>query len=815
MIIQWLDEPEAQNAELVGSKAAMLGKLYGRYQIPVGFCLPATIFKTWSGLDTDQPLPGPLQAELEHILHNAYQELAQRTGNALPQVAVRSSAPDEDGAVASFAGQYQTVLNVTGVEALVTAVLSCWRTAVTPAVLAYRQERGLPTDSMPFAILIQQMVDAEIAAVGFSVNPARNVQDEIVINANWGLGESIVSGTVTPDTYVLRKSDLTLLDHQLGEKAQMTVPTAMGTTTVDTPTARRQQAVLADAQWKTLGQILVALEAEMGWPVDAEFAFAQDHWYLLQCRPVTTMQDTDAQAEKSEMDLNTIRWDDPRDAEQTWSGGTALMKPLQQSMALYYYQGWAQAFRAVGATGGLRARFINGYEYRLWQFEPRENWAQVTAAQQVATDTLPTQWHEVWLPEIQRDLAQWRATDLTALTNNELASHLHNMLNRQLIHWQIHARMGSVPLDVVQRLIDWYLQRFPDAPESEPYQLLQSRGNVSVDANHGLWQLSRQVDELVAAALRSEEWTRLPTTFRLAWADWWEHYGDGLPASKTRAVQLILRYAEADLPDPAIVVAQLAADRAAFAATIRAKLTAEELVAFDQLLKAALAHNPLTEDHNLYLDQQSDAATRLVCHEFARRLVANGVLKQAEEIDYLTLTELIQWGWGLGNGLRSRIVERQAAYTRYAKWQPPRFIGKVPEPSTWESRFSGPATPLAADPGTLKGIGASTGIVSGVARVVRNLEEAAVLRAGEILVCPHTNPQWTPYFALAAALVTDQGGSLCHAAVVAREYRLPAVVGTHHATTTIQTGQRVEVDGMLGVVRYGMKGEGRGGGGKR
>jgi pyruvate,water dikinase len=116
-------------------------------------------------------------------------------------------------------------------------------------------------------------------------------------------------------------------------------------------------------------------------------------------------------------------------------------------------------------------------------------------------------------------------------------------------------------------------------------------------------------------------------------------------------------------------------------------------------------------------------------------------------------------------------------------------------------RFSGPATPLDAPPGELRGVGASAGHARGAARVATTLDEALALRPGEILVCPITDPTWTPLFALAAGLVTDQGGSLSHAAVVAREYRLPAVVGTHTATRQIVTGQIIEIDGLRAIVR--------------
>jgi phosphoenolpyruvate synthase/pyruvate phosphate dikinase len=204
-------------------------------------------------------------------------------------VAVRSSAVDEDGDVASFAGQHETYLNIAGVDAIVAAVRRCWKSALTPRALAYRRERGLATDRVGLAVLIQQLVAADVAAVLFSANPLTGARDEIVINASWGLGESIVGGTVTPDTYVARKAGGALLSRTLAEKRRMTVAVRGGTREVDVPRLLQAQPTLSDAQVAELAALAGSLEQGMGWPVDVECAYASGTLYLLQCRPITTL----------------------------------------------------------------------------------------------------------------------------------------------------------------------------------------------------------------------------------------------------------------------------------------------------------------------------------------------------------------------------------------------------------------------------------------------------------------------------------------------------------------------------------------------
>lgn len=791
MNILWLDQHECQSIQQVGGKAAQLSRLAAHYRVPLGFCLTVAAFADW-------PPGATMPTAVQAAVTAAYHQLTQRAGQPDLPVAVRSSAVNEDGAQASFAGQYATLLNVVGSAAVIEAITRCWQSAQATRVQSYQQQQGLPGTASGFAVLIQQMVAADVAAVAFSANPISGVREEIVINATWGLGESLVSGQVTPDNYTVRKSDRTILTRQVAAKTHMTVPLVSGVHTAVVPAAQQKQAALADQQVLTIAQLASDLEQHLGWPVDLECAYQADQLYLLQCRPITTALQP---AVDNQRPTPTLLWDRPEDAQLTWVGGYDLVLPLRQSLVLYYYQGWAKAFRAVQAEGGLRARYVDGYEYRLWEYSATLPARQAQACQQALEEQLPTLWREQWLPAIQADLARWRQVDLAALSTDELACHLHEMLTRQLQHWEIHAHLGSVPLTVVQRLIDWYLARFPTAPESEPYRLLQGQANISIDGNYVLWTLSNQVTYPVADALRAGKWLELPADFQTAFASYLARFGDNTPATQQRAAQLILHYAEHAVPNPYDELRRLAQERERFTQEVRAGLTAKERKRFDRLLAAALLHNPLTEDHNLYLDQQSDAATRLVCAEFGRRLVAARILATPEEVDYLTLYELLQWGFGLRDPLRPRVATRQAEYARYRQLRPPTWLGRAPEAGNWVDRFSGPAMPLPAATDTVRGIGASAGIVCGPARVVATLEEALVLQQGEILVCPATDPRWTPLFALAAGLVTDRGGSLAHAAVLAREYSLPAVVGTHTATQRITSGQVIEIDGTQGVVR--------------
>lgn len=205
-------------------------------------------------------------------------------------MAVRSSAVGEDGESASFAGQYETYLNLVGAEAVVAAVARCWESAHSEGVLAYRRQRSQPTDNIQLAVLVQQLVAADISVVAFSANSVTGDREEILINANWGLGESVVSGTVTPDTHVVRKLDLTVIERKIADKRRMTVMVPNGVQEVTVPRPMRRQPVMSDAQAVEVARLARTLETQMGWPADIECVYQGEKLYLLQCRPISTMR---------------------------------------------------------------------------------------------------------------------------------------------------------------------------------------------------------------------------------------------------------------------------------------------------------------------------------------------------------------------------------------------------------------------------------------------------------------------------------------------------------------------------------------------
>jgi pyruvate, water dikinase len=279
MNILWLGDPSSFDVALVGGKAAEVCRLARMYpRVPDGFSLTVTVM--------DQGHPLDLRAEIDPAISDLM------ACHSLPAllVAVRSSAVDEDSATVSSAGMHETYLNIAGTDAILQAIVHCSESARSHRALAYRPQRGLSLEKVQLAVLVQQLIVSDVSIVAFSMNPVTLNRVEVMINASWGLGESLVSGTVTPDTFIMRKSDLEVMSQTIADKERITVEVPGGTREVDVPRFLRSEASLGAEQLIEVAQLAVSLEATMGYPVDVECAYAGRTLYLLQSRPIITLE---------------------------------------------------------------------------------------------------------------------------------------------------------------------------------------------------------------------------------------------------------------------------------------------------------------------------------------------------------------------------------------------------------------------------------------------------------------------------------------------------------------------------------------------
>src|SRR2546428_257886 len=330
MRVAWLGEPASLDATTVGGKTANLGRLATSSRVPPGFCLDVSAFdQLRRAMDGDPES----RARLRELVTASYADLARRVGQREPRVAVRSSAIGEDSGDSSFAGQHETILDVGGVDAIVDALLECWRSVSSDRAAAYRKQRGI-AGAPRIAVLVQLMVPADASALGFSADPVGGTRDVVVVNAARGLGDAIASGTITPDSYTVRKRDLAITSRSC----------AIG-------------AAVPDADIAAIARLAIQLETVMGGPVDIECALRDGELHLLQCRPITTL------AEEF-----PVAWDDPDDAKLTWEREDAHFDRVFAPLSAEFISngpdyGIQKRLGAIGFPLLVRHRAFNGRFY--------------------------------------------------------------------------------------------------------------------------------------------------------------------------------------------------------------------------------------------------------------------------------------------------------------------------------------------------------------------------------------------------------------------------------------------------------------------
>ncbi|MCH7996511.1 MAG: hypothetical protein IIB11_01880 [Chloroflexi bacterium] len=438
------------------------------------------------------------------------------------------------------------------------------------------------------------------------------------------------------------------------------------------------------------------------------------------------------------------------------------------------------------------------------------------------------------LPEFKGILAFWEAFDLRNASMPALLAHMDETWDKLVRQWEMHFLIGFPFLLSPSLFQEIYQELFGKERGLDAYRLLQGLGNKTVEGDHALWELSRKalVSPAVHRILTEKEASQVLTALENApeaggfleeLRAYLEEYGQRTdvfaemgcpgwiedPTTPIRNLKAFLAQPDRDLPAE---LAALAEERERSIARARTDIKGYPqpvVEQFDFLLKAAQDGTIIQEDHNHWMDQRGMYKVRQVLLEFGRRFTEAGVIDDPEDVVYLTSDELRETGSGLPQGdRRDAVAQRKAEMDHFRSIQPPPVLGTQPPGPPPDDpmgramgRFFGMPPQEPSEPNVIKGNAGSRGLARGPARVILSLAQAGKLQKGDILVAPSTMPAWTPLFATAAAVVTDAGGVLCHCAIVAREYNIPAVVGTGRATSVIQDGQTLEVDGDAGEVR--------------
>ena len=805
--------------------------------------------------------PGEPLAALAEELRAAQAELDRRSGGRA--VAVRSSATVEDLPDLSFAGQQDTYLNVRGSEQLFEAVVRCWASLWTARAMGYRARNGISGSAAALAVVVQSMVESESAGVLFTANPLTGRRGQAVIDATLGLGEALVGGQVEPDHYVVDASAGRILSKQLGAKALSIRPAQEGGVRRQAEQAGETQA-LSDAQIIALARLGRQVENLFGSPQDIEWAVEDGRLYLLQSRPITSLYplperlspDGPLKVLFSFASVQGIL--DPmtplgRDTIAMIAAAVARIFGQNVDYETQFALFTAGERLFINLTGVLRnptgRRMVRA---AMGAIDP--------VVQEVFAELL--QDPRLELQDEMRPITRLRLARAVGIVGSGVVLNLlFPAARRQRLNRRVEAMITAIERECAQSqgtagLVESFVASFKglpgfflgdllpivaagqavfqpllrlasDLPGGRALVMEISRGNrynVTTEMDLALWDTAVQIraDEPSArhfAACEAGELARqylegrLPEAAQMALNCFLWKYGmrglgeidlgrerwreDPTPLMQTIKSYLVIKDEERS-------------PRAVFERGAKRSLEAEEQLARAVRagrwgwLKAWYVHWAASRVRELTGLRETPKFTAIrAMGVWRKQLLASGrqwaqegVIERAEDLFFLHLKELQALAKGEARDWKALIAARRAVYEREKRRrQVPRLL--LSDGTAYYERSS--AHPTAASAQVLRGSPVSPGVVEGRARVVHDPRGTQLL-PGEILVCPATDPSWTPLFLSAGGLVMEMGGMMTHGSVVAREYGIPAVVGVSYATQQITTGQRLRVDGSLGVV---------------
>ena len=858
------NEVREEDASLVGGKGLRLAEMSrAGLPVPPGFCVTTVAYRaflSYNGLES-VVASGDIEAVRSCI---ATAELPDEVAQAIVEayeglrgpVAVRSSATMEDSQEASFAGQYDTFLNVSGAEAVLDKVRACWAGLWSERALTYMREQGLDPFQANMGVVVQRQGPVQAAGVLFTLNPLTGREEEMMVEAAWGLGEAVVSGRVTPDRYVINAYEGRVLTRDVANQSVVLVAGDDGGVREEPlPPEQHDRPVLGDEQLLELVELGYRVQAIYGYPQDIEWALTDDGFVLLQTRPLTSFS----------FDPNLGQWTSGNYREVL----PGFASPLALSLSLEHDYGrslseffrdikmgeappgtvWGRPFfgRAYWNVGVTKqfAALVPGFKERVFDktvgIEPTYEgdglttpWSPRTILRALPilfalNDQFKKGWREGrayrdrFLNEIEPALS---AVDPAALSDAELADYCRQMAE---LHWEanrVAIRVGILSTqaqDDFEPMVRRLNATLPLEQRIAEGDLITGLSDVrTAQPSLDLWDLARAAvdDPQVAPAVLHGDPEGIPQRLQSTEAGraFWQRVQEYLTRYRYMApIDEDLSQPRWD-EDPSFVLSTLQAyaradesvDPARHLATQRQVRRKTERRVLEILSRgwrrlwpfgrrSFIKQLRLVRRYVWWREETRVIASRAFyqCRRFykelGRRWAAQGILDQPEHIFLLR--------WPAIRAVLDGEAPPEGLRDQVKSYLRLKTCYRNFEPPSVIGVGASLRRPVIR-PGqrVFEGVPCSSGRVEGIARVVETLEEAQALQRGEILVARYTNPGWTPLFNLAGGIVIEEGGLLSHGAVVAREYGIPAVLRIEGATKIFRTGQRLRIDGSAGTV---------------
>jgi rifampicin phosphotransferase len=889
---RWLlDIVSVTDPRLCGGKATGLARVQrAGWAVPAAVCLTTAFYRHWleaSGLARRvasvavlaaadgaagqraalaglrrQIETAPVPEEFEHTVREA---IARLTAGGATPLSVRSSAVHEDDGAASHAGVHASVIVAEPeLPAVLAALKRCWASAWTETAWTYRERRGLAHDDAAMAVVIQRFVAAAGSGVAFSADPLTSDRATVVIEAAWGTGASVVSGSVTPEQYrvTVAAGAPAHVGRRAGRQTAMTAWRDGAEVRAPLDPARRQRSVLSEPQALELARAVKAVERAFGVPVDVEWIFDGRRFWAVQARPITTLATAAARRHTlwtranlkevfpevpSPLAVSYLKYSLnlmfhayhraqgyalPPGAElvAAFHGRPYLNLSLMQQMTIERGGDPAIVTRLFG--GPSAAEPSSGRPAT-----PGDSGGTSGSHRRLAREMLTTFFRTPsrgrrLFRRLRRDAARLRAVRLSALDDDALVAHLERFAAASLseetverLHEVVSAQSRAYM--VLERLLAaWMPSGAADDAETLAKRLMTGLGTLpNVRMAYQLMELaavaSRDPHVRSVFAGKLDDAGVLYATVAVAGSE----FGDGVeaflaefghrghyesdvmsprfaedPGHLLRLIQLYIR--AGGEPDPARHAADRRRARHEATSEVRQALRrgssrlgfAARWAAFSIVCRA-LQQLLGMRDECRHVTTLLIAHLRTVTLEIGRRGSDDGLLARADDVFFLHWDELPRLLVDRGDGWRRIVADRRREHEHNAQREAPDLMrgdGRAERVLT----VVGPA-----GDGELSGYGVSPGTVTGRIRVLRSVDDIGQLAEETIAVFPAIEPTLTPIFPLVRGLIAEMGGLLSHAAILAREYGLPAVVGVGDATRRLHDGDHVELDGATGCIR--------------
>lgn len=858
-------------SEVGGKAMSLITSTKFDLPVPDGFVLTSSFFKVWfdyirstnewanlnksHGKDLKEICDSLKKNSLKLCLDSEQKKtvdiaIKQLNGTGTQLYAIRSSSPEEDLEGASFAGGYETILGVNK-QNIEDAIKRCFASCLDERVYAYKKEHGFDVKQPKIAVIVQMQIASDTAGVGFSLNPLNNCYDEAVVTANHGLGESVVSGIVTPDTFIVNSVFDKIISKKLGKK-ETAIWLNKGGSTTEKTVKNKEVFCITDLQALKIVRLIRRVESYYHKPVDIEWAYRNNNLYLLQARPITThiplpdeMRTPPRERKRLYIDILIAK----QGIQSMFSVmGLDFMEKSQRYLmrelmggevfgiqdGLYFniggraYQDLGSSLQVLGektvinqwaSSDILTRRIIE--ELDISEYIPKEIPKKLKNLKLKAVKcnikTVMATLKAYKKPEkLKAQFIENQKEFLTQLESIKTQDLSPGILCEELLMWYMDVLKVTLPLTYAVMLglskVKKILKK-ENMLEKTAFLERSMPDNITLDMGLDMFRLAL-FDEIRNAKSAKDFLNKLKNgkvkpEFLKEWSKFVEKYGFRCPKELDistlrphenpvniyKQLKILAKNTD-ELNNPLFIYNQSIQERKdvynRICSHLHTKYGRGMVKKFNDNYNVVLAFYGFREIHKYFFIMITDILRQSVL-KAAKEMVANKRLSRLEQVFDLHIEELENAIHDENADVKS-IAARNTVFTdqlkRVANF--PRVIdsrGKILYPPRLEAK-----------PGEVQGEPISTGIARGKIKVLRTPDEKP-LNKGEILVARATDPGWTPLFINAAGVILEVGGMLQHGALVAREYGKPCVAGIEDAVTVFKDGQEIELDGSTGVIR--------------